>query len=216
MRFSEILFPNFCPVCSLGMEIGQEICPECKEKIEKLVNLNPPKILSGGYLLGEHFAFYYEDAVKKSIANYKFQKQIGIHKFYKTYFDRAFQKVSEIFDYDFVMAVPVSDATLVKRGFDQSKILLSDLNIENKKKIKNIIKKKNNVKSQHLLSKSERKKNVKDAFYLGKSFDIQNKNIILIDDIRTTGYTANEVAKILIKQGKAKQIFLLTLARASE
>lgn len=216
MKFLEIFFPNICPVCLECMEIGKSICPVCKEKIEKQINLNPPQFFSNKYLYGEQSVFYYEDAVKTSIANYKFKRKIGIHEFYKPYFNKAFNKLSEVFDYDYVTAVPVSNKTLITRGFDQSKLLLSDLNIDKDKKLNNLIGKKNNVKSQHFLSKEERRKNVKDAFYLKKRRpNLEDKNIILIDDIRTTGNTANEIAKLLIKREGVKNVFLFTLAKTS-
>ena len=59
---------------------------------------------------------------------------------------------------------------------------------------------------------TERKRNVAGAFGIKNKHLIKDKNILLIDDVFTTGATINECSKILLKNGAAK-VFVLTLAR---
>ena len=73
------------------------------------------------------------------------------------------------------------------------------------------IKIKNN-KPQSTLNKKQRKQNVKNVYKLENKGKIENKNIVLFDDIYTTGNTANEIAKIL-KQNGANKILVLTIAK---
>ena len=68
-----------------------------------------------------------------------------------------------------------------------------------------------NTKKQSTLTKSEREKNVKNAFKLKNPEKIKDKKIILFDDIYTTGSTVNECSKILKKAGAA-EIVILTIA----
>ena len=63
------------------------------------------------------------------------------------------------------------------------------------------------------LGRSERLRNVKGAFEIGASHTVRKKNILLVDDVYTTGATVNECAKILLKGG-ADAVDVLTLARA--
>jgi len=61
-------------------------------------------------------------------------------------------------------------------------------------------------------NRDERKENIKGAFEVTDKKKIAGKNIILIDDVYTTGATINECAKTLIKAG-AQKVAVLTLAR---
>ncbi|GAH05807.1 unnamed protein product, partial [marine sediment metagenome] len=62
------------------------------------------------------------------------------------------------------------------------------------------------------LSKKERSKNILRAFSVEKPKEIKGKNILILDDVFTTGSTVEECAKELTK-ARAKNIFVLTLAR---
>ena len=66
---------------------------------------------------------------------------------------------------------------------------------------------------QTTLSRNERKKNVQDAFVLKNPSGVLKKNILLVDDVFTTGNTLNECAKVLVRGG-AEAVFCVTLARA--
>ena len=62
-----------------------------------------------------------------------------------------------------------------------------------------------------LKSKQQRKENIKDAFICYKN--VENKNILIFDDVHTTGATINECKKTLIKAG-AKSVTCITLLKA--
>jgi len=62
------------------------------------------------------------------------------------------------------------------------------------------------------LDKKEREKNIKGVFKVSRDEAVDGQNIILVDDVYTTGSTLNECAKTLRKAG-AKEIAALTLAR---
>ena len=61
------------------------------------------------------------------------------------------------------------------------------------------------------MKKEERMQNVKGIYQIQNKTMIQNKRIILFDDIYTTGSTVNECSKIL-KENGAKEILVITLA----
>ena len=74
-----------------------------------------------------------------------------------------------------------------------------------------LVKTQNNI-AQSTLNKKEREQNVKNVYKIINREKIKNKNILLIDDIFTTGATANECSKLL-KLGQAKKVDLLTIAK---
>jgi len=109
-----------------------------------------------------------------------------------------------------IVPVPLHYKRIKERGFNQAEALLKAVNENQTKALKRII----NTEKQAHLNKSERLKNIKNAFEINKNFanEIINKHIILIDDVCTTGATINECAKVL-KQNGACQITALVLAR---
>ena len=69
-----------------------------------------------------------------------------------------------------------------------------------------------NIIEQNKLNKEERAENVKNVYKITKNKEIIDKNILLIDDIFTTGATLNECSKML-KQAGTKKVDVLTIAK---
>jgi len=112
-----------------------------------------------------------------------------------------------------IVPVPLHIKKLRQRGFNQSAILARAL----KKKWRIplnyfLLKRAKFTLTQTGLDKKEREKNIKGAFEVTSAKDVKDKNIILVDDVYTTGATVNECAKTLRKAG-AKDVAILTLAR---
>jgi ComF family protein len=78
---------------------------------------------------------------------------------------------------------------------------------------KDILARKKWTAPQTGLGRKERLQNIKNAFAVKDTSKINGKKILLVDDVYTTGATANECAKVLLKGG-SKQVDVLTLARA--
>ncbi|GAI10987.1 unnamed protein product, partial [marine sediment metagenome] len=114
---------------------------------------------------------------------------------------------------DLIIPVPLHKNDLRKRGFNQS-ILLGRV-IGNYFSIpvgKKVLIKEKLTPFQVNLSKKEREKNILRAFSVEKPEEIKGKNILILDDVFTTGATVEECTKELMK-ARAKNIFVLTLAR---
>jgi ComF family protein len=129
---------------------------------------------------------------------------------------------------DLVVPIPLHKRRLRWRGFNQSELLANYIseNLTPGMEIPVLndilIRKKHTTPQMQVKKYSERKENIKDAFEIypvksaGGSAEkfkrIKNKNILLVDDVATTGATLNECAKTL-KQSGAKKVFALVLAR---
>lgn len=109
--------------------------------------------------------------------------------------------------------VPLHRRRLRERGFNQSlslaKVLASELGTP--LDYLTLVRKRY-TRSQTGLGKEERRKNVKDAFSVIYPNIIEDENIVLVDDVFTTGYTLNECARTLKRSG-AITVICLTLAR---
>ena len=101
----------------------------------------------------------------------------------------------------------------MQRGYNQTQLIAKEIakNIDIKLCDDVLVKSKNTI-AQSKLNKNKRKQNIKNAFKVLNLEKIQGKNILLFDDIFTTGSTVNECSKILKKAG-AKTVGVLTIAK---
>jgi ComF family protein len=114
---------------------------------------------------------------------------------------------------DSVIPVPLNIKGLRERGFNQS-LLLAKI-VSDKKEIPLIMDgliKKAETAPQIGLSRKERRLNLKNTFGTTRTFS--GMKLLLVDDVMTTGSTANECSKELLRAG-AEEITVLTLARAN-
>lgn len=74
-----------------------------------------------------------------------------------------------------------------------------------------VLKKAKNNQPQSSLNKEQRRENVKNVYKVQNELKIQNKKILLLDDIYTTGSTANECARVL-KVAGSQTVGILTIA----
>lgn len=113
---------------------------------------------------------------------------------------------------DIITYIPLHWTKYIKRGFNQSllisKMIAKELNIAYTSALKRI----RYTKSQTKLTGKQRRENLKDAFKVINNQSIENKCILLIDDVYTTGTTLREASKELYN-AKAKKVLILTLAR---
>jgi ComF family protein len=119
-------------------------------------------------------------------------------------------------NYDYIIPVPLHKTKVRERGYNQSEYLVKGLS-ENLKIpcLFDAISRRRYTKSQTKLTLLEREKNIRDAFALSVNYkdELKDKNLILLDDVITTGATVNECIKILREAG-ADKIFTLSLAMA--
>ena len=121
--------------------------------------------------------------------------------------------LENIENYDTIIPVPLSGKRYRKRGYNQSYLLAKEickyanLNLEQNC----LYKIKNNVE-QSGLNGLDRQENIKGAYELRNMQILNNKKILLLDDVYTTGATVNECAKILSKANPSK-IGVFTVAK---
>jgi ComF family protein len=124
--------------------------------------------------------------------------------------------------FDVIIPVPLHLSKLRSRGFNQALLLLAEwpllfdksgssrTTIDSKGKI---MKRKKKTDSQTGLGRKLRKKNIKGAFAVEKASSVKGKQVLVVDDVYTTGATSHECAYVLMKNG-AVSVHILTLARA--
>lgn len=153
-----------------------------------------------GYLQKNDSIYLYNDFLKEVLSQYKFR---GDYILAKIFAQKIQEKLKDI-DYDLLVPIPLSKERLFERGFNQSEAFIREAGLIAT----------NLLHRTH--SEKQSKKSRKDRIHLPQVFriqeDVQHKNIVLIDDIYTTGSTLRHAAKLLKSRG-AKSVSSLTLAR---
>jgi ComF family protein len=202
-----------CGVC--GKISENSLCKKC----EKLLR-EQEKFVVQDYsddeemFFNEHmYVFPYEGIIRKVILSYKFRDKAYLYKTFTNFLLKNSKFVENIKCYDIIIAVPVSKERKKERGYNQSALIAKDIaKATNIRVVTNVLYKEKNIAPQSTLNKEERGTNIKGAFKLYNANIIKNKNIILVDDIYTTGSTVNECSKLL-KEAGATKIGILTLAK---
>ena len=210
-----LIYPLKCLICQKDMEptLPAGLCSDCFNKIQKYSS--SPKILP------EHKYYFkqiwaacpYEGVIKEAIHLLKYKgKLILVNQLSSVMIAYAKENLP-LADIDFLIPVPLHRSRLKEREFNQSEILASKLaNYFFLSLLNNVLIRIRPTPPQTNLSKEERFNSLKGAFALKKKGLIKGKNILLIDDVFTTGATANQCAKVLI-ENKANEVSVFTLAK---
>lgn len=110
--------------------------------------------------------------------------------------------------YDIIIPVPLHKKRLLERGYNQTELIAKKLGI---KVETNCLIKIKNIKPQSTKNAEERKKDIKNTYILKNEKKIKGKKVLLFDDIYTTGSTANECIKTIIKA--TNKIGFLSIAK---
>lgn len=230
-----LIFPAECSLCSNSLETIREryICSNCLKKIIPIElpvcdRCGKPLVSSFNHLqhplcrecrtMRRYFTIAravgtYEGVLKKAIWLFKYEGKTGLQSTLGQMMVDRITHLDWINKIDIIIPIPLCKARLRERGYNQSDILSDFMS----KKL-NIPVSRNNLKrikatiAQASLKRSQRIKNVYNAFCIQRPEKFSGKRVLLIDDVFTTGATSNECSRILKKAG-ASDIFVLTLAR---
>ncbi|SDM70621.1 ComF family protein [Bacillus sp. OK048] len=155
-----------------------------------------------GYLDSNHSLFLYNDFFKEVMAKYKFR---GDYVLAKLFAERIADSL-RLLNPDLLVPIPLSCKRLYERGFNQAEALILEAGLSPA----NLLTRKH-LEKQSKKSRTERI-HIPQVFQVNRQLEIKGTEIILIDDIYTTGSTLRHAAKLLKEEG-AKRIRSLTLAR---
>ena len=201
-----------CGIC--GKLSKESICPKCNIMLKNQASYITDDYSQNSSYFDEHiYMFQYIGEIRNAILNYKFEGKSYIHETFVNFLKNNEKICNNIKSYDIIIPVPISKKRLKERGYNQSSIYAKAVAQTFKIQYEDstLKKVKNNI-PQSMLSQEDRMKNVQDVYEITNAKTIINKKILLIDDIFTTGSTANECSRVLIKADK-KKIGVLTIAK---
>ena len=210
-----MIYPQVCSIC--GKLNSKSLCNKCKIRLEKEFNFQSDDYFQDidKNFKEHHYFFRYENLIRNQILSLKFHEKPYIYKTISYFLENKRKNFENLKKYDIMIVVPISKKRQKERGYNQSELIAKEISKMLSIKIeKNIIRKIKNTPPQSSLNKEQRQENIRGVYKVFNIKKIKNKNILIIDDIYTTGNTVNECAKVLVENGITKQrIGILTIAK---
>lgn len=209
--FLNLVYPLRCASCNKDIEALNNfgICDLCLRQIPE--NSNPP--IKGLHFEKAYSACLYEGVLKELIHKFKYKNKVSLSKILsKLMIDFIKYNPEALAEIEIITFVPLHDARERERGFNQSGILAAKLSKESGIRFSDTLKKTIATRHQNELSRNDRLINLKGAFKIRDGAMIEGLNVLLVDDVITTGATLDECAKTLLDNG-AKKVNCFTLAR---
>ncbi|MDY6988010.1 MAG: ComF family protein [Thermodesulfobacteriota bacterium] len=208
----------FCESCRGNIaEIGSPFCSKCGLPFvsrEGEDHTCSECLLERKYFRRARAFGVYEGSLMEAIHRFKYTKKTSLSQPLSALTKETFCQFWGPDAVDLLIPVPLHIKRLRERGFNQAYLL-----IRRWAKVEEIscdpfaLSRIRWTEPQTSLSRKERKKNMRRAFSVRQADKIGGQKILLIDDVYTTGSTANECARVLMEAG-AEFVDVLTLARA--
>lgn len=207
-----LIYPPTCGIC--GKLNSNFLCNKCQKKLESQAKFKIEKNSNTNYYFEEHlYIFEYQGMIRKVILNYKFRDKSYLYQTIVNFLLKNEKFFQILQSYDTIIPVPISRKRRKERGYNQSELIAKEIAKRVRIEYNNqCLYKTKNIIEQSKLNKEERQKNIQGVYDLYYHQKLQNRKILLVDDIYTTGSTVNECSKRL-RQAQPKKIDVLTLAK---
>jgi len=223
--------PFLCSDCLEDLSYTSNICNRCGREIgvsegEKEIKNGVKKDLKcefcsknshDFYFKKNRSAFIYEKLGRELIFHFKYfnkkELYLPLGELLYIYFKEYYSQI----DFDYILAIPLYKSRKKERGYNQAKLLAEVVAQKSGiELLKDILIRYKKTPPLYDLNRSKREALIRGVFKLNKNnlAKLKGKNILLIDDIFTTGTTTNEASFVLKKEGKVNKVYTLTLATA--
>ncbi len=202
-------FPNFtCMACGTEIQSTSNIylCPKCMDNLPIMSETQTT-----------HFSpFSYAEPIRSMILSLKYNDNGFIAKALAPYLAAVYLKqIEKFFDKPpIIIPIPLHRSRQNERGYNQSEVLARELaSYLNLTINPNILIRKRKTVIQKQMDAKTREMNLRGAFDISTdgTNHIKNQNVLLLDDVYTTGATTNECKSVLLANG-ANKIVILTIA----
>ena len=216
-----LFYPKLCAVCELKLvENESSICTNCRHDLP-LTNFLDYKdnkvtqVFYGRILIEKAYSllFYRKKGITQKLIHdlkYKGNEEVGV--FFGNWLGEILKENKEFANIDFIIPVPLHPKKLKERGYNQVTKFGERLSeYLQKPLVEDSLIRISSTKTQTFKSRFERFNNIGTKFMLENHTDFNNKHILLIDDVITTGATLEACAKEFRKSENCK-ISILTMA----
>lgn len=188
---------DLCRKCERELGLAGQICPMCEE--ESIMGWTHDICKKKTGMDGLICLFEYGDSVVRKVVDaikYEFNRDLV---------ERVLQGMAleTGVSFDYIVPVPLYFYRQNWRGFNQAEIIAMEIQKQIGGEVKNLLKRHKNTKQQALMkSREERIDNIRNAFAIDcRSWIVDGKKVLLVDDVFTTGSNMKECCKVLKKAG---------------
>ena len=210
----DLIYPPLCLICDLRLKKNQqEICLDCLNRFVLLGKPHAQFSVPGEIFIHKAWALFdFDESFQTLIHHLKYSRRRKAVIAVLNHYSAEILNQLPTDSIDLVISIPLHPRKLRERGYNQvddvSKWLARKLDTRSGSKV---VQRQKYTTSQTTLNAEERFENVRDAFRIKDKTLVHNKHILLVDDVLTTGATANALAQVLCESGAA-EIDLLTLS----
>ena len=201
LRFSAVaLFPSRCPYCNKVIPDTECACKSCRGQFPEVCCT---RYAIGGFLCASPFS--YNGVYAKAVKKLKFHNRGDLAKPLAMQIVRAVSEIHGELRFDLVTCVPMHYKDKRARGYNQAELLARECAQIMELPYLDTLEKVKRNNPQHKTRGRDRAKNVHSVYALKDIESVRGRNILIIDDIITSGNTLGECARILSK-GKCAEI----------
>ena len=223
-RLLSYIFPRRCLFCNTLLTPGQLCCAACVKQLEQLfIKQHCPRCggdPTGCNCAGREFVFArnlsvyaYTGLVRTGIHRFKFSHRPDGAKVFAVPMAALIRREYPVGQLQLITAVPSNPETLRERGYNQAQLLAKEIARILQLPCDFSLLRRIDTPKQHTLHLKQRLENAKAGYTTGSSRRAQGKQILLIDDIFTTGATMQVCSQLLLDQG-AQQVWCATASHA--
>jgi ComF family protein len=229
---ASLFYPALCAVCHAPVTGANYVCQDCFDKAQRIVAPFCAKCSEpfSGAIDGEFTcpncadrtlafdaavaAYRSRGVVRFVILQFKYNRQLHLRHPVAEWLQEAMNDARlRDRNFDCIVPVPLHPARFRERGFNQAELLARILGQRISVTLSRALERTRYTTTQTAFDRIDRMENLRGAFRLRKRIDMRGLQVLLVDDILTTGSTLSECARVLREAG-ALSVYAVTAARA--
>ena len=209
----DFILPRFCCSCKTKLSVNQDtMCVDCLSKIQRSNSSRLKREFERKFLNNKiirefysPFVFEKDKELQHAIHALKYDKKFPVGIFLGKVLAAEIKSSKTNWKFDLIIPIPLHQLKKAERGYNQAYYIAKGVGKIFKVKVSDrSVKRIKYTESQTTMNLNEREENISGAFKVKWNTQVRGKNILLLDDVITTGATISECGKILLEAGASK------------
>ena len=209
----DFILPRFCCSCKTKLSVNQDtMCGNCLSKIQRSTSFRLQREFERKFLNNNiirefysPFVFEKDKELQHAIHALKYDKKFPVGIFLGKLLASEIKSSKTNWNFDLIIPIPLHQLKKAERGYNQAYYIAKGVGKIFKVKVSDrSVKRIKYTESQTTMNLNEREENISGAFKVKWNTQVRGKNILLLDDVITTGATISECGKILLEAGASK------------
>lgn len=205
----DFFFPPHCPSCHACVE-RHGFCPTCARQligVRRMIEMGAmAEDLTGVWVLA-----HYRAGVRDLLRALKYRRNMAVLDDLRTILAAGEEVLEELPPSLLAVPVPLAMQRQKERGFNQTEEIFAPWFAAHGIPFEPILIRTRETTPLYEMTRTERRQELRGAFALVDGADVQGKDLLLVDDIMTTGATLTECARVL-RHGGARRVYAIALA----